>query len=83
MVGVLKLLDGGEQDDKLIAVMEGTPFYNVNSLAELNTNFNGVSLIIETFFSNYKGHGEMEYLGLFDETEARKILDFAIEEYKK
>ena len=28
-VAVLELLDGGEQDDKIIAVKEGTPFENV------------------------------------------------------
>ena len=82
LVGVLKLLDGKEQDDKLIAVMEGTPFYDIDTIEELKDQFNGTTTIIETFFANYKGQGKMESLGLGDEREARKILDYAIEEYK-
>lgn len=83
LIGILKLLDNGEQDDKLIAVMEGTVFYKVNSLDELNLQFNGVTKIVETFFSNYKGKGEMESLGFKDEKEAEKMLNYAIAEYEK
>ncbi|NQX99071.1 MAG: inorganic diphosphatase, partial [Flavobacteriales bacterium] len=82
LIGVLKLLDNGEQDDKLIAVMTKTPFYNANSLNELDQQFNGVTRILETFFSNYKGPGQMKSLGLADEKEAKKVLKYAIEEYK-
>jgi len=81
LIGVLNLLDNGEQDDKLIAVMEGSSFYNINSINELNTQFNGVSIIIETFFSNYKGPGKMKSLGIKGKKEAKKILDYSIKEY--
>ena len=83
LIGVLKLLDRGEQDDKLIAVMEGSIFYEVNSLKELDNSFKGVSTIIETFFSNYKGPGKMESQGFSENDEAKKILNNAIDEYKK
>ena len=83
LIGVLKLLDNGEQDDKLIAVMEGTVFYKVNSLEELNLQFNGVTKIVEIFFSNYKGKGQMESLGFKDEKEALKMLNYAVAEYEK
>lgn len=82
LIGVLKLLDGGEQDDKLIAVMPGTAFYTVNSIAELDTQFVGVSTIIATWFENYKGPGKMEVLGFRNEDEAKKILNTAIKAYK-
>lgn len=83
LIGILKLLDGGEQDDKLIAVMEDTPFYSINSLEELNATFEGVTSIVETFFSNYKGVNEMKSLGFADENEAQKVLVKAIKAYKK
>jgi len=83
LIGVLKLLDNGEQDDKLIAVMEGTPFYKVNTLTELDLQFNGASQIVEIFFSNYKGKGKMESLGFQDEKEAKRVLAYSIEEYDK
>ncbi|MFQ5638104.1 MAG: inorganic diphosphatase [bacterium] len=81
LLGVLKLLDGGEQDDKLIAVYEQSALYQVDNLAELNKKFPGVSEIIELWFTNYKGPGEMESLGFGDIAEARKILDAAVKAF--
>ena len=82
IIGVLQLLDRGEQDDKLIAVLENTPFYSVNSIVELDANFNGVSEIVKLWFANYKGPGKMVPQGFADEKVARKILDAAVEAYK-
>lgn len=82
LIGVLKLLDGGERDDKLIAVMEGSPFSDIQSLSELNDDFKGVSIIIQTWFENYKGPGEMESTGFGDKEEAMEILDAAIRDYQ-
>ncbi len=81
VIGVLKLLDDGEQDDKLIAVLEGTPMANVADMTELDAKFNGVSLIIETWFTNYKGPGEMESLGFAGTGAAQSILNAAIAAY--
>ncbi len=83
VIGVLQLLDRGEQDDKLIAVLEDTPFYEVNSLEELDANFNGVSEIVKLWFANYKGPGKMEPKGFADEKVAREILNTAVAAYKK
>lgn len=81
LIGVLKLLDNGEQDDKLIGVSEHTAFYHLQSIEELDNEFKGVSLIIETWFTNYKGPGEMESLGFSGSEEAQNILDKAIASY--
>lgn len=83
LIGVLKILDDGEQDDKLIAVQEGTPLYSVNSIEELNAGFPGVTRIVETWFSNYKGPGEIESLGYGNEEQARSILKTAIEAFQQ
>jgi inorganic pyrophosphatase len=82
IVGVLRLLDGGYQDDKLIAVMKDAPLENVRNLMELNQSFPGVTTILETWFSNYKGPGEMEANGFGDVEDAREILNAAIESYQ-
>lgn len=78
VVGVLKLLDGGEQDDKIIAVMTGTPLAAVNSIAELDAQFPGVTTIVETWFTFYKGRGEMQSLGFGEADTAQKVIDAAI-----
>ena len=74
LIGVLRLIDRGEQDDKLIAVMADTPFYEVEDLEELDDNFRGALPIIETWFANYKGPGKIESQGFGGVDEAREIL---------
>ncbi len=82
LIGVLKLLDGGEQDDKLIAVLANTALYEVGNLKELKEKFGGVTTIVEIWFTNYKGPGELVSKGYGEVEEARKILDAAIKAFK-
>jgi len=82
LIGVLKLLDGGEQDDKLIAVLANTALYEAGNLKELKEKFGGVTTIVETWFINYKGPGELVSKGYGEVEEARKILDAAIKSFK-
>ena len=81
LIGVLKMLDAGEQDDKLVAVQDGTPLYTVDSIEELNARFAGVAEIVEIWFSNYKGPGEMESLGYSSKEQALSILKAAIKAF--
>lgn len=83
VIGVLELLDRGEQDDKLIAIMKDTPFYGVNSIQELNNQFNGAIDIVSTWFSNYKGPGKMELKNVAEKEKALEILETAIRAYKE
>ncbi|MDF1672598.1 MAG: inorganic diphosphatase [Vicingaceae bacterium] len=83
IIGALKLLDNNEQDDKLIGVMKNSPFFNLESISDLDSSYKGITLIIETFFSNYKGPNKMKSLGYIEVNEAIKILDFSIEAYNK
>ena len=45
LMGVLKLLDNREQDDKLIAVQFNSPLKKSNSLKELDKQFPGIKEI--------------------------------------
>ncbi len=79
VIGVLKMLDGGEQDDKLIAVLAAdSPFAHIESMAQLDAEFAGVSQIIDLWFANYKGpDGGMEGKGFEDAASARAVLEAA------
>ncbi len=83
VIGILKMLDRGEQDDKLIAVKKDSPFYNIGSIAELDEKFPGVSEIIKIWFSNYKGPGKMEVDGFLEKESADSVLLLAIKEFDK
>jgi inorganic pyrophosphatase len=54
-IGMLSLMDTGEKDDKVVVVMENTPFFNVRSIDELDRKFPGVTSILQTWFTSYKG----------------------------
>ena len=74
VIGALKLVDKNEQDDKLIAVIPGSDMGKVNTIAELDEKFPGVTNIIETWFTNYKGKGKMKSEGFVEAEQAREIL---------
>jgi len=54
-IGILSLVDGGEVDDKVVAVMQTGPFATVSSIDDLNRRFPGVTSILQTWFTSYKG----------------------------
>jgi inorganic pyrophosphatase len=76
-IAVLRLLDDGEQDDKILAVpLEGS-MSDVSSLAELNQRYSGVTQIIELWFTRYKGPGRMESRGYADSDAAWEMINIA------
>ena len=54
-IGIMSLMDTGEKDDKVVVVMENTPFFSVRSIDELDRKFPGVTSILQTWFTSYKG----------------------------
>lgn len=79
VIGVLKMLDDGEQDDKLIAVLAAaSPFAHIESMAQLDAEYAGASQIIELWFTNYKGpDGGMVSQGFAGAETAREVLEAA------
>jgi inorganic pyrophosphatase len=82
LIGVMIMLDDGEQDDKLIAVRPDSHFGSVHNLGDLETQFGGTTTILKTWFSNYKGPGVIEVPGFADRAKAQEILTAAIKAYK-
>lgn len=75
VIGVIYLNDGGDIDDKLIALEPGSAMYDkVNSLADLKANYVGITEILSLWFESYKGPGEIQCLGFGDVADAQRIL---------
>ncbi len=83
IIGVMQMLDDGEQDDKLIAVREGTPFANIHTVAQLRQEFGGVEAIVKAWFANYKGLGEITVQSFGEASKARAILHAAVAAYEE
>ncbi len=78
LLGVLRMQDGGEDDDKLIAVGLDGPFAAITSLAEFQAAYPDALAIIAQWFGAYKGPDVMQVGDFADENEARRMLDAAI-----
>lgn len=82
IIGVLYLVDRGEQDVKLIAVSSGSVFSDIDSMAELEIEFTGLKEILRIWFTNYKGPGKLSSKGFGEKEEAQAILADAIEAFE-
>ena len=83
LIGILKMLDKGEVDDKLIAVMvNNSIFSDVNSFNELKKLYQGITEILEMWFTNYKGFNKVIVNGFEDEKKALEIFKSACDQYR-
>ena len=75
VIGTMKMLDGGEIDDKILAISSDSIFNSkVNNVNDLDKNFAGVTEMLKIWFENYKGPGEIEVTGFEDKKESLKII---------
>lgn len=83
VLGVLKLLDGGEVDDKIIATLASSPLASVKGPSEMDQKFPGVLSIVKTWFESYKGPGELTSDGYADAQSALAVIKQSHETFKK
>ena len=83
LIGILKLLDDAEKDDKLIIIHDSSPLNSVRNINDLISNFPGILTIIEIWFENYKGLGAIKTNGYMDRKSALTILESSMMSFKK
>ena len=78
VVGVIRCIDGGDQDDKIIALTQNSPLYaKVNTLADLNLQAVNGAEILRSWFDSYKGAkpgSGMDCARVDDEVVAAKLI---------
>lgn len=82
VIGVMRMIDGGEADDKIIAVAEGDPSVNhINDISELPEHFISE---LKNFFEDYKKlEKKTVIVEEFQNREvAQEIVRKSIEDYK-
>ncbi|WP_254795828.1 ParB-like protein [Arsukibacterium indicum] len=78
LVAVMRMLDNGEQDDKLLAVPLSGVFSDVTDLAELQRQFPGVTEQLQLWFEHYKGAaGDISVQRIEDKAAAMALLDIS------
>jgi len=81
-LGVIKLLDRGEQDDKILAVMKDSPLATAVDVEDLERKFPGTTLILRTWFQNYSGAGSMLFLGVSSRVVANNTVKMAADSFE-
>ncbi len=86
-IGVLDLLDGGEKDYKILLVADGSPMDACDSIEDLDEKFPGVTTIIKTWFTSYKGRDEdgnfkLEAKGFLGKAAAIRLIGDSILAYE-
>jgi inorganic pyrophosphatase len=76
-IGVLRLVDQGETDDKILAVPLTGPLSSVNNLELLERNFPAILESLKLWFTNYKGGRRIESGGVDDESAAWQLIRYA------
>jgi inorganic pyrophosphatase len=78
VVGVIRCDDGGDQDDKVLALTQDSPlFAKVNSLADMDAQAVSGAELVRAWFDNYKGAkpgSGMNCPLVEDELVARKVI---------
>ena len=71
-IAILKLLDGGEEDHKIIAIPTNTAdqIIKSNNFMDFLITYDAAKKIIEDWFLNYKGLGAVELIGWENEQNA-------------
>lgn len=76
ILGAIKLLDRGEQDDKIIAIPLNGPFEKIETLGDMMVEYPSVIEIIRSWFEGYKG-SKMQFMGYMKRQEAETLVEKA------
>lgn len=74
VIAMLNLQEEDEFDGKLVAVPISMEASNVGTVAELENYLPGVMEQVSSWFSSYKGPGEIELLSIGEPSEAMEVL---------
>jgi inorganic pyrophosphatase len=82
LIGIIHMLDQGEGDAKLLAVVANEKILRVESLAELEERYPGILDILSTWLKNYKGKNSVTILGADDKDPALRYLEDALNAFE-
>jgi len=81
VIGMLKLLDKGKVDNKVIAIMTDGPFNKMDSLKEILIKKPNVISIVRQWFEGYKDPGKIVFIGYGNKKKTLKYIESAHEHW--
>ena len=83
VIGMLKLEDTGEEDTKILAIVDDSPFKDVETIQDMLIKYPNVIPIVKEWFEGYKGAGRMLFQGYGNKTEAIEHIEIAHKKWSK
>lgn len=80
-IGLLRIVDRLERDDKIIAVVPGNAFSDVIDVEDLETRYPGVREILETWYAHSRPGGGIEVQGFGSRAAARRLISACVQEF--
>jgi inorganic pyrophosphatase len=80
-IGLLHIVDRLERDDKILAIVPGTPLAAVEDIAELDTRFPGVRQILTNWYTNSRPGSAMDVQGFGSRAAARQLIAECAQEF--
>ena len=82
-LGILKMNDTGDKDDKIIAVRKKSKFYKFNNIEHLNSEYPKILNEVKNWFENYKGKNVVEFIEFGSNIEADELIKLSSKFYKR
>jgi len=83
-IGIIRVVDRMEQDDKILAVVDGETLTQVYDIETLQSRYPGAAEIVVTWWSNAHGkRSKVSLMGTGSRGQANAVIDYAIESYKE
>ncbi len=83
LIGALQLSERGEQDTKMIGLLNGGPFETVQDIQDLLMRYPGAVEIIRLWFEGYKGPGSFLFQGYLNHYQASDLVELAHREWQR
>ena len=83
ILGMIKLLDHGEEDNKVIALLDNeVPFKEIDTLEEMLISHPNVISMVRNWFTGYKKAGKMVFMGYETKSTTIKHIEKAHKKWK-
>lgn len=83
-IGIVRVVDRMEQDDKILAVSDGATLKEVYDIESLNARYPGAAEIVSIWWSNAHGkRSKVNLMGTGSRGQANAVIDFAADAWKE
>jgi len=83
VIGIMRMIDLGERDDKIIALPMNKKFSKINNLKDLENENPEVLNEIKDWFENYKGKHIVKFLGFGSQNEANNLINLTAKHFDR